>query len=270
MSNNPLMDFGSWAATTAPYLNPIIAPLGVAQYALGAGFEPVKPKPKPETQAKPPATAIGSEKDYGRLIGNKVYTGPVFGYQTIDTAVTIPPEKASPNPTEQAEFRRVQQVLKATLPAAAAKEPEQKKPEDVDPRGPESTTGTGSPTQPPAAQSTDPLASVLIEAFKAEMDPARAAERSKIDTENFIKRTLITNALAMRQTRENTKRQVELKNIEAWKALEQARLEANTRQSIATGQTVAAMVLPNQGLGQVLGQAYASSLAPFSNFSLKG
>lgn len=266
MSNNPLTDFASWAASSAPYLSPLTAPLAVVGSAL-------RPREEQKPKAPAPSTAVGSEKDFGRLVGNKVYTGPNYGFQTVDTALTIPPEKASSNPAEQAEFRRVQQVLRANLPAATgAKPPQQEgpKPEEVDQRGPESTTETGSPTQPPAAQSTDPLVSVLVEAFKAEMDPTRSAERSRIDTENFIKRTLITNALAMRQTRENTKRQVELKNIEAWKALEQARIEANTRQAIATGQTVAAMTLPNQGLGQVLGQAYQASLAPFSNFALKG
>jgi hypothetical protein len=101
------------------------------------------------------------------------------------------------------------------------------------------------------------------------MDPARAAQRAQLDTENFIKRSLITNALSMQQTRENTKRQVELKNIEAWKALEQARIEANTRQAMAFGQTVAASMIPNQGLGQVLNQAYANAMTPFTNFSVK-
>jgi len=84
-----------------------------------------------------------------------------------------------------------------------------------------------------------------------------------------VRRALITEALGARSRRELTKREVELKNIDAWRALEETRLRTNAQQAIAFGSTVAASMVPNQGLGSVLNAAYANAMAPFENFTLK-
>ena len=266
---DPTFDFANWAKTAAPYLmsNPLTAPIAATTAVMGA-FE--EPKTKANVvAAQAPDFAIGTEKDYGRLVGTKVYTGPNYGYQTVDTALTLNPATVSPDPVDQAEFRRVQQVLKSNF-AGAQKPPSVKPPAPApDRRADETATKTGIPGQKGAPQATDPETALYQKYIeKALFDPEFRARLTKEDTENFIRRSLLTNALSMRQTRENTQRQVELKNIESWKELERARIEANTRQAIALQSTIAASMLPNQGLMAGMSAAYQAAMAPFQSFTL--
>lgn len=263
---DPTFDFANWAKTAAPYLmgNPLTAPIAATSAAMGAL---AGTRIQPAAVAAPAqGTAIGTEKDFGRLVGDKVYTGPKFGYQTLDTAININPATVSSDPSDQAEFRRVQQVLKSNF-GAARKAPEQKSPSTVDQRGAETPTQTGIPGQKPAAQSTDPQQDIYNETLKKLLDPEYRAKLAAQDTEQAIRRALITNALSMRQTRENTQRQVELKNIDAWKELERARIDANVRQAIALQSTIAASMLPNQGLMAGMTAAYQAAMAPLSSIS---
>jgi len=259
---NPVFDFANWAMQAAPYLAPPTAPLAWAAQAAGLGKDPT-----PITKPAPEEVQIGAEKDFGRLVGTKVYTGPAYGYQTVDTALGLNPAKASPEAMDQAEFRRVQQVLRSNY-AAAKKPPAEKPPSTVDQRGTETPTPTGIPGQKPASQATDPQQDVYNEMLKKLLDPEYRAKLAAQDTEQAVRRALITNALAMRQTRENTQRQVQLKNIESWKELERARIEANTRQAIALQSTIAASMLPNQGLMAGMSAAYQAAMAPFQSFTL--
>lgn len=269
MATDPTTNFASWAAQTAPYLGFVpggsfVAPLAAIAGAVSGGIKPQVRKPEAEETAE---IQIGTEKDYGPNIGTKVYTGPKYGFQTIDTAQTMNPEQAAVDPTAQAEFRRVQQVLRERFAPPA--KPETKRPVDVDKRTPETRTDTGIGGQGGAQQTTDPQINDLIQMLKGELDPERVRLRSDINLQEYVRRALINEALGARSRRELTKRQVELKNIEAWRDLEQTRMEANTRQSLAFGSAIAASMVPNQGLGSVLNAAYANAMAPFQNFTLK-
>ena len=266
---DPTFDFANWAKAAAPYLmmsNPLTAPLATTNAVLGA-FGGAKAQPS-AVAAPVQGASIGTEKDFGRLIGTKVYTGPKFGYQTLDTALTLNPAAVSADPTDQAEFRRVQQVLKANF--ASSKNPPVVQPPAPAPdrRAEETGTKTGIPGQKGAPQTTDPETAVYQKYLeKILFDPEFRARVTKEDTENFLRRSLLTNALSMRQSRENTQRQVELKNIEAWKELERARIDANTRQAIALQSTIAASMLPNQGLMAGMTAAYQAAMAPLSSIS---
>jgi hypothetical protein len=259
---NPTFDFANWALQAAPYLAPPLAPVALAAQAMGAGAKPPVVKP-----SAPEAVQIGSERDFGPNIGTKVYTGPRYGYQTIDTARTMKPQEAAPDATEQAEFRRLQQVLESRF--GGAKKPAEKPPSTVETRGPSTPTSAGLPSQPPASQSTDPQTDYYNKLLERLLDPELRAKLAAQDTEQAIKRALLTSALSMRQTRENSRRQIELQNIDAWKELERARIEANARQQIALGSTIAASMLPSQGVMGALGGVYQAALSPFNTFSLK-
>jgi len=259
---DPTFDFANWALQAAPYLAPPLAPLALAAQAMRGGTKPPTAKPVSEEEIQ-----IGSERDFGPNIGTKVYTGPRYGYQTIDTARTMKPQQAAPDAAEQAEFRRLQQVLESRF--GSVKKPAEKPPSTVETRGPSTPTATGIPSQPPATQSTDPQTDYYNKVLERLLDPELRAKLAAQDTEQAIKRALFTSALSMRQTRENSRRQIELQNIEAWKELERARIEANTRQQIALGSTIAASMMPNQGMMGALGTVYQAALSPFGTFNLK-
>lgn len=195
-------------------------------------------------------------------IGTQYYTGKTYGWQTPGALEKIAPERASQDQLEQDYFRELQKNLRGQAEA---------KKQESDPRGKETPTSTGQPSQQPAAQGADAELKDLLDVYKKyAFDPAFRARMAEQDTQNFIKRALVTQALSLEATRENTRRQVEVKNIEAWKELERARIEANSRQALAFGQTVALALTPNQGLMQGMNQAFANAMAPFEGFALKG
>lgn len=267
MATDPTSNFQDWAVKAAPYLVPggtFLSPLTAIYDIINKGESPAPAKPKEEEQP----LQIGAEKDYGPNIGTKVYTGPRYGYQTIDTAQTMNPAKIGADPTEQAEFRRVQQVLRERFAPPA--KPADKRPVDADKRTPETPTDTGIQGQGGAKQTTDPQTDKYQDLlFRLISDPKLRGQFAEQDLQNFVKRALLTEALGARSRRELTQREVELRNIDAWKELERTRLQTNAQHAIAFGSAVASSLVPNQGLGQVLNSAYASAMTPFSTFTLK-
>lgn len=261
---DPTFDFANWAMQAAPYLAPPLTPVVLAAQAMGVGSKPSASRPVPPSPAD---IQIGTEKDFGPNIGTKVYTGPRYGYQTIDTTRTMKPQQVASDTADQAEFRRLQQVLESRF--GSAKKPTEKPPSTVETRGPSTPTPAGVPSQPPASQSTDPQTDYYNKLLERLLDPELRGQLAAQDTEQAVKRALLTSALSMRQTRENSRRQIELQNIEAWKELERARIEANARQQIALGSTIAASMMPNQGIMNALGGVYQAALSPFSSFALK-
>lgn len=272
MATDPTTNFASWAAQTAPYLGlgfvpggSFFTPLAAIYGAVSGAAKPQARKPAPEKDVA--GIQIGTEENFGPNIGPKVFTGEWYGFQTPDTALTMNPEQAAVDPKAQAEFRRVQQVLRERFAPPA--KPETKRPVDIDKRTPETRTDTGIGGQGGAQQTADPQINDLIQMLKAELDPERVRLRSDINLQEYVRRALINEALGARSRRELTKRQVELKNIEAWRDLERSRMETNAQQSIAFGSAIAASLVPNQGLGSVLNAAYANAMRPFENFTLK-
>jgi hypothetical protein len=141
---------------------------------------------------------------------------------------------------------------------------------DTDKRAPETKTDTGIPGQGGAKQTPDPQTDKYQDLlFRLISDPKLRAEFAEQDLQNFVKRALLTEALGARSRRELTQREVELKNIDAWRALEQTRMQTNAQHAIAFGSAVASSLVPNQGLGSVLNTAYANAMAPFVNITGK-
>jgi len=195
-------------------------------------------------------------------IGTQYYTGKNYGWQTPGALAKISSERASQDPMEQAYLRELQKNLKTKAEAERPKE---------DQRGQNVPTSTGQPSQRPAAQKTDPEIDEYNKILRElTLNPELRAKLAAQDTAEFIKRSLITQALSLEQTRENTRRQLEVQNIQAWRDLERAKIDANTRQALAFGQTIALAMVPNQGLMQGMNQAFANAMAPYEGFALKG
>ena len=229
-------------------------------------------------------TEIGNPKRDTGLGLDTYYAGENYGYQSPGSFLKIDPARATDESGEQARIRAIQDRLRGDMARAkgAADMPIDTGNDSSKPGGgkvvsPEGGTGQGKPdgTLP---GTTDPNKGKQGEEkgpqdywkeIVKQLDPDIVRKRAAIDTENAVRRMLVTNALSMRQSRENTARQVEIKNIEAWKALEQAKIEANTRQTIATAQTIALALTPNQGFSQALSTAYGAALRPFESFNLK-
>jgi len=121
-------------------------------------------------------------------------------------------------------------------------------------------------TTPPIPQSPVDFGS-LIDIIK-DFDKKRG-EYIEQDLGSAVQRMLVTNMLSMRQSRENTKRQVELKNIEAWQNIERARIQANALQASALAQTAYLSQIPNAGVMTAMNEAFKGAMAPFEDFSLK-
>lgn len=249
-----------------------------APYAAGAGAVGIPAL----LSAGSKGPEIGDVKRDTGLGVDTYYAGRNYGQQSPGSFLQIDPTRATSDSGEQARIRAIQERLRAdaTRDKGSTQIPSTDKGSSmpgggqvVPPAGESGQAKTGGTLPPPATpapkQGEEKGPQDIWAEIVKQLDPEVAQRRADIDTENAIRRMLVTNALSMRQSRENTARQVELKNIEAWKALEQARIEANTRQTIATAQTIALALTPNQGLSQALGSVYASSLRPFETFNLK-
>lgn len=229
-------------------------------------------------------TEIGNPRKDTGLGLDTYYAGENYGYQSPGSFLKVDPTRATDDSREQARIRAIQDRIRGDMVRAkgATDMPTDTGSDGSKPGGgkvvpPEGENGKGKPdgTLP---GTTDPNKGKQGEEegpqdywkeIVKQLDPDIVRKRAAIDTENFVKRELVTNLLSMRQSRETTARQVEIKNIEAWKALELARVEANTRQTIATAQTIALSLTPNQGYSQALSTAYGAALKPFENINLK-
>jgi hypothetical protein len=243
--------------------------VGVPALLAGAGKEP----------------EIGSLKRDAGLGIDTYYAGQNYGQQSPGSFLGIDPTRATDDSGEQARIRAVQDRLRGDI--ARAKESS-----DISSGGTgvsgSSTPGGGQivspsdgsgqpktgtllpgPVTPGPKQGEEKGPQDIWKEIVKQLDPEVAKQRAAIDTENAVRRMLVTNALSMRQSRENTARQVELETIRSWKDLERARIENNSRQTIATAQTIALALTPNQGFSRSLTEAYGAALRPFENFTLK-
>lgn len=220
---------------------------------------------------------IGTVKRDSGLGVDTYYAGPNYGQQSRESFSQIDPRRASSDPREQARIRAIQQRFQedsARAKGASTIPPTDKQPgggQVVPPTGDSGQAKTGGTLPPPATpapkQGEEKGPQDIWAEIVKQLDPEVARQRADIDTENAIRRMLVTNALSMRQSRENTRRQEELETIRSWRALEQARIEANTRQTIATAQTIALALTPNQGFSQALSLAFGEAIKPFQKIA---
>ena len=269
-----MTDFLGEAGKAAEQILRLSNPVGWA-FTLHDVIKGKYPRPDGNTPFATGDRQIGSKVDDPRF-GTTYYAGEAYGTQTPGSFIKIDPTRATSDPREQAIFRTVQQQLRQKL-AAESKAATT----GGSTRAGTSSGGAKAPSSGPAPKPDTPAVSTEIpQKGDAQMDailktikewgsPENRAIFTQQDLEAEVKRALITNALSMRQSRENTKRQVELANINAWRELESARIEANSRQAAALGAAVAMSMQPNVSYMDAMQKTYASAMAPYTNFSLK-
>ena len=229
---------------------------------------------------------IGTKKKDTGLGMDTYYAGENYGYQSPGSFLKIDPTKATSDARERARILAVQDTLRDAI-ARAHSPGGSSAPGGSQAPGGSNTPGGGKvvppqgtpdqdktdktlpgPTTKPPAQTPDALIDDFKTVLKDYLSPESVAKRSDIDTENAIRRMLVTNALSMRQSRENTARQAELRKMQEWGLRERAIIEADTRQTIATANAIALSLTPNQGLAQELTRAYSAALTPFTNITV--
>jgi hypothetical protein len=143
------------------------------------------------------------------------------------------------------------------------------------PTPPASSTAPEAPQLPepegsePIEQGQDKSVEGIVGQLKQYLDLPYQQQLKDLETEQFVRRSLLTNALALRQSRESSRRQLELENRRIWRDAEVARIEANSRAASALAATAWASVTPNTNFMQALGEQYKASMAPFTSFQLK-
>lgn len=210
---------------------------------------------------EPPMGSAKSDPEKGLVL----YAGKNYGFQSPESYKKI--HGGLPSWYESASRRGSGSTGGDTTASTAA---------DGEPDWNQGTAGAEGQAPPPATlpgSTTPPIPQTAVD-FGPLKDLIKDLEEKRgeyieQDLGSALQRMLVTNMLSMRQTRENTKRQVELKNIEAWQNIERARIEANARQAAALAQTAYLSQIPNQGVMTAMNEAFKGAMAPFEGFNLK-
>lgn len=151
--------------------------------------------------------------------------------------------------------------------------------------GPDSTGSTIPPWTPPPSnipappqlpapsqkasipQTEDKMPRDILEILKEQLTPERIAEIEGIRTGEALKRGLVTSLLAQRQSKEKTRREIELENIKSWQAIQTAKINANATQAAALASAIWS-ASQFQGGNPVLG-AYEKTASALGGLKLK-
>ena len=101
----------------------------------------------------------------------------------------------------------------------------------------------------------------LLEELKKIRDPATLQAITDIQNRAAIERSIVTSALAERQSKERTAREIEAENIRAWRDARVAQINANATQAAALASAVWASSQMNPS---VVGNAFQAALKPIT------
>jgi len=101
----------------------------------------------------------------------------------------------------------------------------------------------------------------ILEEIKKIRDPATLQAISDIQNRAALERSIVTSALAERQSKERTAREIERENIRAWSEARVAQINANATQAAAFASAVWASSQMNPN---VVGNAFQAALKPIT------
>jgi hypothetical protein len=101
----------------------------------------------------------------------------------------------------------------------------------------------------------------ILEEIKKIRDPATLQAISDIQNRAALERSIVTSALAERQSKERTAREIEAENIRAWRDARVAQINANATQAAALASAVWASSQMNPN---VVGNAFQAALKPIT------
>jgi hypothetical protein len=199
------------------------------------------------------------------------YVDPYYGFQSAESF-----KKAT---------GKYPQGFEPAAPLASAAPPSPASPEpDMGSQGASSTeppaTGGGAPdTAPPAPtpgsvgegagveQEQEPIVDPTRELIERVFDPEYQREISQQKLRNLIEASIVTSALKAPRERQKQQAETERQNIQAWRDIRTAQIEANARQQMALGLATVSALTPNM---QNFAEIYKASQAPFNLRSARG
>lgn len=150
-------------------------------------------------------------------------------------------------------------------------------PPEVEKKSPEQTsattneTGADGETKAPqtgptldgegAKQEQEPITSQVLERLDRYADPEYQQEISRIKTRNLIEAASVLSALRAPRERQKQAAEIERQNIQAWRDIKAAQIEANARQQMALGLATVSAMTPNLSN---YAEIYKASMQPFN------
>jgi hypothetical protein len=133
------------------------------------------------------------------------------------------------------------------------------------------SSGPYTPPAPPILPGNEPQETIkqqplnefqqLLEELKKIRDPATLQAITDIQNRAALERSIVTSALAERQSKERTAREIETENIRAWRDARVAQINANATQAAALASAVWASSQMNPN---VVGNAFQAALKPIT------
>jgi len=133
------------------------------------------------------------------------------------------------------------------------------------------SSGPYTPPAPPTLPGAQPQDTIkqqplnefqqILEEIKKIRDPATLQAISDIQNRAALERSIVTSALAERQSKERTAREIETENIRAWRDARVAQINANATQAAALASAVWASSQMNPS---VVGNAFQAALKPIT------
>lgn len=192
------------------------------------------------------------------------YVNPYYGFQSAESF------KKATGSYPQGFEPPAQQTPAALEPAAADPESSSVPPAtgsdapDTAPPAPEpGSVGEGADVE----QKQEPIVDPTRELIERVFDPEYQREISQQKLRNLIEASIVTSALKAPRERQKQQSEIERQNIQAWRDIRTAQIEANARQQMALGLATVSALTPNM---QNFADIYKASQAPFNVRSSRG
>lgn len=116
-------------------------------------------------------------------------------------------------------------------------------------------------------QEQEPIVDPTRELIERVFDPEYQRQLSQQKLRNLIEASIVTSALKAPRERQKQQAEIERQNIQAWRDIRTAQIEANTRQQMALGLATVSALTPNLSN---FAEIYKASTAPFTLRSSRG
>ena len=253
---NPLYEAGRalystpFLAQAAAVLNPFAAVAHTAPVNFVPGYAPT----------------VGEERDVEGK--KKYYAGERYGYQSPESYRKIFgafPKSVRTQLEAQERARSAASGGQGSSRGTTNWEQEPTTPQDRTPPPPPVLPEPEGTEKIPQTQDKTPQD--ILGKLDRYLDPEYQRQLRELETDQYVRRSLLTSALAYRQTLADTRRQEALKRMDVWRDVQAAQIEANSRAMQSLAATAWASVTPNTNFMNALGQQYQATMAPFQNFS---
>ena len=111
-------------------------------------------------------------------------------------------------------------------------------------------------------QKQEPIVDPTRELLERVFDPEYQREISQQKLRNLVEASIVTSALRAPRERQKQQAEIERQNIQAWRDIRTAQIEANTRQQMALGLATVSALTPNMSN---FAEIYKASQAPFNS-----